>query len=62
MHTIHRLDPALYAKALRKEAELWDRILAFVSGEWERGWSLKWTVDPAISMEEVIEDLKFGRD
>ena len=41
MHTIHRLDSNLHAKALRKEAERWDRIVAFVGGEWERSWSLK---------------------
>jgi hypothetical protein len=62
MQTIHRLDSTLYAKALRKEAELWDRILAVMSGEWERGWTLKWTLEPAISTDEVMQDLEFGRD
>jgi len=62
MHTIHQIDPTLYARARREEAELWDRILAVLSGEWERGWSLKWVVEPRISTEEVMEDLEFGRD
>jgi len=62
MHTLHQIDPTVYASARRKEAELWDRILAVLSGEWERGWSLKWSVDTVISPEEVMRDLEFGRD
>lgn len=62
MHTLHQINPTIYAKARRKEAELWDRILAVLSGEWERGWSLKWSVDTVISPSEVMRDLEFGRD
>lgn len=62
MHTVSQMDPDLYARALRKQAELWDRIIAVLSGEWERGWSRTWTVNPRMSLDEVMEDLKYGRD
>jgi hypothetical protein len=56
------MDPSLYARARHKQAELWDRIIAVATGEWERGWSRKWTVDPAILLEEVMEELEYGRE
>jgi hypothetical protein len=62
MHTVSQMDPDLYARALRKQAELWDRIIAVLGGEWERGWSPKWTVNPRISVEDVMEDLEYGQE
>ena len=62
MHTVSQMDPDLYTRALRKQAELWDRIIAVLSGEWERGWSPTWTVNPRVTLEDVMEDLEYGRD
>ena len=62
MHTVSQMDPSLYARALRKQAEFYDRIIAVLGGEWERGWSPKWTVNPRISVDDVLEDLEHGRD
>ena len=62
MQTIHRLDSTIYGKALRKEAALWQSILAAMSAEWQRGWSLGWALEPSISSEEIMEDLRFGRE
>jgi hypothetical protein len=62
MHTVSQMDPHLYARALRKQAELWDRIIDVLGGELERGWSLRWTVNPRISLDEIMEDLEYGRD
>ncbi len=62
MHTISQMDPELYAKAVRKQTELWDRLIAVLSGEWERGWSPRWTVNPRVSWEDVMEDLEYGQD
>ncbi|UCH29166.1 MAG: hypothetical protein JSV06_12985 [Myxococcales bacterium] len=62
MHTVSQIDPDLYTTALRKQAELWDRIIAVLSGEWERGFSRSWTVRPRVTLEEVMEDLEYGRE
>ena len=62
MHTISQIDPDLFNRALRKQAELVDRIVDVLTGEWERGWSRDWPVDPRVSPEEVMEDLHYGRD
>ena len=62
MHTVSQMDPNLYARALKKQAELVDRIVDVLSGEWERGWSRGWSVDPQVSLDEVMDDLEFGRD
>ena len=62
MHTISLIDPSLYAKAVQKQNELWDRIIDVLSGEWERGFSRTWSASPDISLEEVMGDLKYGRD
>ena len=62
MHTVRQMDPHLYARALQKQSELWDRILYALGGEGERGWSLRWRVSPRISQEDVMADLEYGRD
>lgn len=61
MHIVRQMDPSLYVRARQKQAELWDRIIGVVSGEWERGWSQSWKVDPGVDPEEVMEDLRYGR-
>ena len=61
MHTVNQMDPSLYARALRKQTELWDQIIAVLGGEWEHGWSRNWTVNPRVSVEEVMEDLEYGQ-
>lgn len=62
MHIVNQMNPDLYVRARQKQAELWDRIIAMVSGEWARGWSRTWTVHPAIVLDEVMEDLEYGRE
>lgn len=62
MHTLSHLDPELFARALKKQADTVDRIIAALTGEWERGWSRTWRVHPRISVDEVLEDLRHGRD
>jgi hypothetical protein len=56
------MDRTLYIKAIEKQNELWDRIFAALSGEWERGWTLGWAAEPVLSREEVEADLNYGRD
>ena len=62
MHTISQMDRGLYLRARQKQAELWDHIIATLSGEWDRGWSRSWAVDPKVSLEEVMEELEYGQD
>jgi hypothetical protein len=62
MHTVSQMDRNLYIRARQKQADLWDHIIATLSGGWHRGWSRDWPVDPRISPEEVMQDLQFGRD
>jgi len=62
MHMVRQLNPQVYVRARQKQAELWDRIIAMVGGEWERGWSPSWTVHPVLRVDEVMEDLNYGRE
>jgi hypothetical protein len=62
MHTVSQMDRNLYVRARRKQEELWDRIIAAVSGEWDRAWSRDWSVRPSVCSEDVMEDLEYGRD
>lgn len=62
LQAVSHIDPELYHRVLRKQADLWDRIIDAMGGEWERAWSQRWSVDPYITVEEVLEDLAFGRD
>ena len=61
MHTVQQMNPTLHARAMRKQAELWERIFDVLSGDWERGWSRSWRVEPVISLAEVMDDLEYGR-
>ena len=61
MHTVSQIDRTIYIRARQKQAELVDRIIGVLTGEWERGWSRHWRLEPDISPEEVMEDLQFGR-
>ena len=61
MHIVNQIDPGLHARARQKQLELWDRIIAAVSGEWERGWTRQWKVNPRIQLDEVMEDLEYGQ-
>jgi hypothetical protein len=62
MHIVSQIDPDLVARARRKQSEVWERVVATIGGEWERGWSRSWTVEPEIVLEDVMEDLGYGRD
>ena len=62
MHIVSQIDPDLYARARRKQSEVWERVVAAIGGEWERGWSRSWTVEPEIVLEDVMKDLEYGRE
>ncbi len=62
MHILDQMDPSLYARARQKQSELWERIIAVIGGEWERGWSRSWAVEPRIALEELLGDLEYGRE
>lgn len=62
MHIVRQINPSLYARARQKQVELWDRIIAVTAGEWERGWSREWRVRPHILVEDVMDDLEYGRE
>ena len=62
LQSISHMNPALYHRALRKQAELWEHILEALGGEWERSWSRRWDLEPDLSLHEVLEDLEYGRD
>lgn len=62
MHIISQMSPSLYSSARRKQAELWDEVVAMLAGEWERGWSPRWRVEIQLHMEELIEDLEYGQE
>jgi hypothetical protein len=56
------MDPSLYARARQKQSELWEQIIALIGGEWERGWSRSWAVEVRIALDELLEDLEYGRE
>jgi hypothetical protein len=62
MDFVRTIDTTLWARVRKTEKALWDHIVAALGGEWERGWSLRWTADPQITVEELAEELAYGRD
>ena len=62
MHALKQMDPDLYAEALRKQARLSAELIALLERRWETAFGLRWIVKPRISLEEVMEDLAYGRD
>jgi predicted NACHT family NTPase len=61
MQIVSQMDPSLYARARQKQSELWEQIIALIGGEWERGWSRSWEVEVQIALDELLEDLEYGR-
>ena len=62
MHRPNQIHPNLYLEALRKQADAWHELIAAFENSWSRSFGQDWRVDPAISVEEVVADLSYGRD
>lgn len=62
MHIVKQMSPSIYSRARQRQVELWDHIVAVLGGEWERGWSRRWRVEPSVALEELMEDLSYGRE
>lgn len=62
LQAVGHIDRKLYHRTIRKQAELWDRIIDKLGGEWERAYSQSWSVEVSITWDDVVEDLQFGRD
>ena len=62
MDFVRTIDTTLWARVGKTKKALSDRIFASLGGEWERGWSLRWTADPQITVKELAEELAYGRD
>ena len=62
MDFVRTIDTTLRARVRKTEKALWDRIFAALDGEWKRGWSLRWTADPQITVTGLAEELAYGRD
>ena len=62
MHTLNQMDPNFYAEVLRKQAQVWEDLIAMFEDTWNRAFSPKWTVQVGITEEDVLADLGYGRD
>jgi len=36
MHTLKQMDPKLYAEVIRKQAQVWDDLIAAFTDTWDR--------------------------
>ena len=62
MHTLSQMDPNLYLEVRRKQARVWDDLIAAVREAWNRRFKPRWTPESKISLEDVLGDLAYGRD
>jgi hypothetical protein len=56
------MDPDLYREVLRKQAEVWDDLIAAFAATWDRLFEPRWTPENRVSIEDVLADLAYGRD
>jgi hypothetical protein len=56
------MDPDLYLEVLRKQAQVWEDLMAAFEDTWTRWAKLPWTPENSISLEDVLADLAYGRD
>ncbi|MBW2160707.1 MAG: hypothetical protein JRH14_12240 [Deltaproteobacteria bacterium] len=62
MHMLSQMDPDLYREVLRKQAEVWDDLIAAFAATWDRLFEPRWTPENRVSIEDVLADLAYGRD
>ena len=62
MHTLKQMDPKLYLKVRRTQAQFWDQLIAAFEDSLERWFRPLRSLEAAISIEEVLADLAYGRD
>ena len=62
MHTLNQMDPRLAREVLRKQAEVWDILIAAFTDTWDRMFQPLWTADNRVSTDDVLADLAYGRD
>lgn len=62
MHTLYQMDPKLYREVLRRQARMWDALIAALMEPWDRWLRPRWTPENRISIEDVLFDLAYGRD
>jgi hypothetical protein len=56
------MDPKLYREVLRRQARMWDALIAALMEPWDRWLRPRWTPENRISIEDVLFDLAYGRD
>ncbi|MBW2380593.1 MAG: hypothetical protein JRG70_13750 [Deltaproteobacteria bacterium] len=62
MHTLNQMDPKLYREVRRKQAQVWDDLIAAFIDTWDRTFQPLWTTENRISIDDVLADLAYGRD
>ncbi|MBW2626473.1 MAG: hypothetical protein JRE45_02535 [Deltaproteobacteria bacterium] len=62
MHTLKQMDPKLYAEVIRKQAQVWDDLIAAFTDTWDRLFQPLWTAENRVSVDDVLADLAYGRD
>jgi hypothetical protein len=62
MHTLNQMDPRLARQVRRKQAEVWDILIAAFTDTWDRMFQPLWTADNRVSTDDVLADLAYGRD
>jgi hypothetical protein len=56
------MDPKLYREVRRKQAQVWDDLIAAFIDTWDRTFQPLWTTENRISIDDVLADLAYGRD
>lgn len=62
MDMLNQIDRNLYLEVARKQVEVWSELVTAISADWRRSIGGGWDLQPDIHVEEVMEDLAYGRD
>ena len=62
MHMLNQVDPDLYREVLRKQAKVWDDLIAAFSDAWDRLFQPRWTPENRVSIKDILADLAYGRE
>ena len=61
MHMLDQTNPTIDSDTLRKQSAVWEELTEVLGTPRTRAFARSWSIQVDISLDEVLEDLNYGR-